>query len=163
MSREELIEQVRKLRNGIRRHRDSSGHELCWHHPDLWALLPEKTDPIPVVPEWPQFMAGCIRYRQSLDTQAAGAPRSTRPYDSDDAKPGSQADSESTVTHDTERNKRNAIAFYDLMFNSKCAGGSSCPVCRRLVHAAQSAGCGRHRGVHRVLRTHGPRVPRKVR
>ena len=39
-----------------------------------WGLLPERTDPQPVVLEWPQFMQGCIRYRQSLDEQAANAP-----------------------------------------------------------------------------------------
>jgi hypothetical protein len=81
MSREQLITEVRRLRAGIREHRDSSGHELCWHHPDLWALLPEKTDPVPVVPEWPQFLQGCIRYRQSLDEQAADAPRTSEPYE----------------------------------------------------------------------------------
>jgi len=67
MSRERLVEEVRKLRRGIRVHRDSTGHELCWHHPALWGLLPEKQDPLPVVPDWPQFLQGCIRYRQSLD------------------------------------------------------------------------------------------------
>ena len=51
MSREQLIEEVRRLRQGIRQLRDSSGHELCWYHPALWGLLPEKTDPIPVVPD----------------------------------------------------------------------------------------------------------------
>ena len=61
MSREQLIEEVRKLRQGIREHRDSSLHELCWHHPQLWGLLPEKTDPIPVVPSWPQFLQGCLK------------------------------------------------------------------------------------------------------
>jgi hypothetical protein len=80
MSREQLIEEVKKLRKGIRRHRDSSGHELCWHHPELWGLLPEKTDPVPVVPDWPQFMQGCVRYRQSLDEQARNAPRTTESY-----------------------------------------------------------------------------------
>lgn len=80
MSREDLVREVKKLRQGIREHRDSTKHELCWHHPLLWGLLPEKTDPIPVVPEWPQFMAGCIRYRQSLDEQAPGAPRTREPY-----------------------------------------------------------------------------------
>jgi len=83
MSREQLMAEVRKLRNGIRKHRDGSGHELCWHHPMLWGLLPEKTDPVPTVPDWPQFLAGCIRYRQSLDMQAPTAPRTTRPYDGD--------------------------------------------------------------------------------
>lgn len=76
LSREQLIFETRRLRDGIRKHRDSSGHELCWHHPALWGLLPERTDPLPVVPEWPQFLRGCLRYRQSLDAQAPNAPRS---------------------------------------------------------------------------------------
>ena len=81
MSREQLIDEVRKLRQGIRDHRDSKGHELCWHHPALWGLLPEKTDPIPVVPDWPQFMRGCIKYRQSLDIQLPQAPRTSQSSD----------------------------------------------------------------------------------
>ena len=80
MSREQLMEEVKKLRNAIRAHRDSRLHELCWHHPALWGLLPEKTDPLPVVPCWPEFISGCVRYRQSLDVQAPGAPRSDEPY-----------------------------------------------------------------------------------
>lgn len=79
MSRDQLIDEVKKLRQGIREHRDSSKHELCWHHPRLWGLLPEKTDPVPVVPEWPEFMRGCIRYRQSLDEQRSRAPRTDEP------------------------------------------------------------------------------------
>jgi len=75
MSRDQLADEVRKLRAAIRQHRDSSEHELCWHHPALWGLLPEKTDPLPAVPEWPQFIRGCVRYRQSLDEQAPSAPR----------------------------------------------------------------------------------------
>jgi hypothetical protein len=78
MSREALMEEVRKLRGGIRAHRDSTEQELCWHHPALWALLPEKTDPVPTVPEWPEFLRGCVRYRQSLDEQARSAPRSSQ-------------------------------------------------------------------------------------
>jgi len=80
MPREDLIAEVKKLRGGIRQHRDSSLHELCWHQPALWGLLPEKTDPVPVVPAWPQFMEGCVRYRLSLDEQARDAPRSAEPY-----------------------------------------------------------------------------------
>ncbi|HEX2201696.1 MAG TPA: hypothetical protein VHG91_00285 [Longimicrobium sp.] len=80
MSREALVAEVRKLRRGIREHRDSTEHELCWHHPALWGLLPERTDPVPTVPAWSQFMRGCIRYRQSLDEQAPGAPRTDAPY-----------------------------------------------------------------------------------
>ena len=81
MSREELIAEARKLRDGIRAHRDSSGHGLCWHHPKLWGLLPERTDPIPTVPTWPAFLRGCVQYRQSLDDQIPDAPRSAASYD----------------------------------------------------------------------------------
>jgi hypothetical protein len=80
LSREQLVEEVRKLRQGIREHRDSTSHELCWHHPALWSLLPERSDPLPVVPDWPQFLRGCIRYRQSLDEQAPDAPRTGEPF-----------------------------------------------------------------------------------
>jgi hypothetical protein len=37
--------------------------------------LPEKTVPSVEVPEWPQFMRGCVRYRQSLDEQLPDAKR----------------------------------------------------------------------------------------
>ena len=80
MTREQLISEARTLREGIRAHRDGSLHELCWHHPRLWGLLPEKTDPQPVVPAWPEFMRGCVKYRESLDEQAPKAPRSDKPY-----------------------------------------------------------------------------------
>ena len=80
MSREALIEEVKRLRQGVRAHRDSTEHELCWHHPALWSLLPEKTDPLPVVPDWPQFLRGCVHYRESLDAQLPRAPRSDKPY-----------------------------------------------------------------------------------
>lgn len=75
MSRDELIGEVKRLRQGIRKHRDSSLHELCWHHPAMWNLLPERKDPQPVVPDWPEFLRGCIHYRQSLDDQLPDAPR----------------------------------------------------------------------------------------
>jgi hypothetical protein len=81
MSRKQLLAEVMRLRQGIRKHRDSTGHELCWHHPDLWSLLPERTDPSPVVPDWPQFMQGCIRYRESLDKQTPNAPRTSEPFE----------------------------------------------------------------------------------
>ena len=68
MSKEELLEEVRKLRSGIREHRDSTGHDLCWHHPKLWSLLPEKVQPKISVPDWPEFMRGCIKYRSSLES-----------------------------------------------------------------------------------------------
>jgi hypothetical protein len=75
LDRDALVAEVMKLRAGIREHRDSTGHDLCWHHPKLWGLLPEKTDPIPSVPAWPQFLRGCLKYRESLDRQLPDAPR----------------------------------------------------------------------------------------
>ncbi len=80
MSHEGLIAEASKLRQGIRVHRDSTSHELCWHHPALWGLLPEQQDPLPVVPEWPEFLRGCIHYRQTLDEQLPYAPRSDEAY-----------------------------------------------------------------------------------
>ena len=74
MSREKLIAEVKRLRAGIRAHRDSSGHDLCWHHPQLWGLLPE---PIPVdiaVPPWPKFLRGSLKYRESLERELPSAP-----------------------------------------------------------------------------------------
>jgi hypothetical protein len=81
MDRAALVEEVRRLRGAIREHRDSSGMELCWHHPKLWGLLPEPLDPAIAVPQWPQFLRGCVRYRQSLDDQSPDAPRTAEEYD----------------------------------------------------------------------------------
>jgi hypothetical protein len=80
LSRDALITEIRRLRQGIRAHRDATGQALCWHHPALWGLLPEQTDPVPTVPEWPQFLRGCVRYRESLDAQLPDAPRTTDAY-----------------------------------------------------------------------------------
>ena len=80
LSREQLLDEAKRLRAGIRAHRDATGQELCWHHPDLWKLLPEPLDPNLTVPAWPQFMRGCIRYRQSLDEQRPDAPRTDEEF-----------------------------------------------------------------------------------
>lgn len=74
LSREQLITEVKRLRQGIRAHRDSTGHELCWHHPDLWGLLPEKVVPAVAVPPWPRFLRGCLRYREALERELPNAP-----------------------------------------------------------------------------------------
>jgi len=80
LSREELVAEITKLRHGIRNHRDRSKHDLCWFHPQLWGLLPEKGTSEIVVPEWPQFLRGCLKFRESLDTQLPDAPRTTEDY-----------------------------------------------------------------------------------
>lgn len=81
LTRDELLAEVKKLRAGIRRHRDSTGQDLCWHHPELWGLLPEKIDPDRTVPAWPQFLRGCLRYRESLDAQLPDTPRGSGEFE----------------------------------------------------------------------------------
>lgn len=81
MTREDLLAEIRKLRAAIRAHRDSSGHDLCWHHPQLWATLPEPLNPEVAVPPWPQFMHGCVAYRQSLDRELPDAPTHEAEFD----------------------------------------------------------------------------------
>lgn len=66
MNVEQLKAEVLKLRVGIRKHRDCSGHELCWYHPELWDLLPEKIEPKPEIPELPEFIQNCVKYRLTL-------------------------------------------------------------------------------------------------
>lgn len=74
MSREQLINEVKKLRQGIWQHRDSTGHALCWHHPKLWGLLPERIAPDVAVPPWPKFLRGFLRYPESLERDLPNAP-----------------------------------------------------------------------------------------
>lgn len=73
LSRDALIAEVKRLRTGIRAHRDSSGHDLCWHHPNLWGLLPERIAREVAVPPWPKFLRECVRYRESLDRELPNA------------------------------------------------------------------------------------------
>lgn len=67
LSIEELKLEVKKLRNGIRQHRDATGHNLCWFVPELWNLLPDKVVPDPAVPTTEDFLCNCQIYRSSLD------------------------------------------------------------------------------------------------
>ena len=75
LDRAALMAEVKRLRAGIREHRDSSGQDLCWYHPKLWGLLPEDSDPQPELPAWPEFLRGCVKYRESLDREI---PRTLR-------------------------------------------------------------------------------------
>lgn len=79
MTREQLIVEATGLRRAIRVHRDSTGQDLCWHHPALWGLLPEHSDPLPAVPAWPEFLRGCLHYRKSLDRQLPDGQRAEAP------------------------------------------------------------------------------------
>jgi len=81
LDRAALIAEVRRLRAGIRDHRDSSGHDLCWFHPQLWGLLPERVAPDVAVPPWPKFIRGCVAYRASLGAELPNAPLADVDYD----------------------------------------------------------------------------------
>jgi hypothetical protein len=84
MDRDQLVAEVKRLRAGIRTHRDSTGHDLCWHHPDLWGLLPERVAPEVAVPPWPKFLRGCLRYREALDRELPNAPQADFEHDKDE-------------------------------------------------------------------------------
>jgi hypothetical protein len=76
MEASELIEEVKRLRTGIRNHRDSSGHKLCWWVPELWGLLPESKVIAPVVPPRAAFLANCAAYRDSIgDPRMSGGSK----------------------------------------------------------------------------------------
>jgi len=81
LTQDELIAEVKRLRAGIRSHRDASGQALCWHHPQLWGLLPEPIPQAIAVPAWPQFLRGCVKYRESLDRERPDAPRTAAEFD----------------------------------------------------------------------------------
>lgn len=85
MDRSALVAEVKRLRSGIRAHRDATGHDLCWYHPDLWSLLPETEAADIAVPPWDRFMRGCIAYRRSLDAQASDARVHDAEYNEDTA------------------------------------------------------------------------------
>lgn len=80
MARDELAVEVKRLRAALRGLRDASGHALCSYQPELWDLLPEKTQPAPEVPEWPAFLRACIKFRQSLDEHLPDVPRTPAEY-----------------------------------------------------------------------------------
>ena len=80
-TREELVAEIKRLRRGIREHRDASGHDLCWHHPQLWGLLPERIEPAVAVPPWPTFLRGCLKYREALERELPNAPVHDKDYE----------------------------------------------------------------------------------
>ena len=71
MSFMQLQEEVMKLRNGIRKHRDQKGDENCWLDDQfyLYGLLPEKIKADPQLPEKQLMMLNCSRY---YDCRKAG-------------------------------------------------------------------------------------------
>lgn len=71
MSIEQLQQEVMKLREGIRKHRDQKGDENCWLDDQfyLYGLLPEKIGADPQLPDKDLMMLNCSRY---YDCRKAG-------------------------------------------------------------------------------------------
>jgi hypothetical protein len=65
MCRDDLQKEVEKLRAGIRAHRDSTGHNVCWYHPELWSLLPEAVEANPQVPPKDELLTYCQKFWES--------------------------------------------------------------------------------------------------
>ena len=61
-------ERADRLEAAIRKHRSAQGQDLCWlNDVELWSALRDGVSVDRQVPSWPEFMAGCVRYRQMLD------------------------------------------------------------------------------------------------
>ena len=73
LTRDGLRAEVIRLRAGIRAHLDGTRRELRRHRPKLWGLLQEPIAEDIKVPAWPQFLHGCLKYRDRF-REPANAP-----------------------------------------------------------------------------------------
>jgi hypothetical protein len=63
MYRSQLKDEVRRLRNGIRQHRDEKGHDRCWLDDQrLYALLNDGVEADMKLPCKPEFLENCDKY-----------------------------------------------------------------------------------------------------
>jgi hypothetical protein len=46
-----------------------------------WGLLPERVAPEIAIPPWPNFLRGCVKYRESLDRELPAARAAEVEYD----------------------------------------------------------------------------------
>jgi hypothetical protein len=67
MDQATLLSTAKAMRTAIRKHRDSSGHNLCWFHPEMWCLLPDSPSSAPDIPAWPEFICNCAQFRSTLE------------------------------------------------------------------------------------------------
>lgn len=59
----ELKQEILKLRNTIRRHRDARGHDRCWLDDiELYQLLPEGKEADFTLPKKEEFLKNCEIY-----------------------------------------------------------------------------------------------------
>jgi hypothetical protein len=65
----DLVDEILRLRNAIRHHREQTGHQMCWENDEeLWKVLDDQTKITHAVPSWPEFMQKCVEYRKSKDS-----------------------------------------------------------------------------------------------
>lgn len=84
MSVVELQNEIMKLREGIRSHRDQKGDDNCWLDDfQLYGLLPEKINADPQLPNKELMMLNCSRY---YDCRKAGKLYVPLTGDSDDTE-----------------------------------------------------------------------------
>ena len=63
MNTEKLIEEVLRLRNAIRTHRDQEGHDRCWlDDGDLYCILPEGLRGSQELPSLSEWKKKCAEY-----------------------------------------------------------------------------------------------------
>jgi hypothetical protein len=60
-----MEQEIVKLRAGIRKQRDATGHDLCWWS-ELWGLLPEAATVKPKLPPRKEFIAKCGEFHSKL-------------------------------------------------------------------------------------------------
>lgn len=93
MSEQQLMGEVMKLREGIRKHRDQKGDENCWLDDQfyLYELLPEKINADPQLPDKELMMVNCSRYYDCRKAGKLYIPLTELP--NDDQRNNSKADS----------------------------------------------------------------------
>ena len=66
LSKEELQQEILRLRTGIREHRDAKGHDRCWLDDiDLYNLLPEKLPADTKLPDREEFLTNCNKFYEN--------------------------------------------------------------------------------------------------
>jgi hypothetical protein len=59
---------IKELEDAIRKHRNATGHEMCWENDEeLWLILKDNICIDHKPPEWCEFMKKCAEYRASKD------------------------------------------------------------------------------------------------
>lgn len=65
-----LVDEIRRLRNGIRQHRDQCSHNRCWlDDQELYRLLPEQANAVFTLPPQEEFLRECARFWKQRQPQ----------------------------------------------------------------------------------------------